>query len=154
LRKSNTAVDVINFGEETQNIEKLEAFVSAVNNENNSHLVTVPPGPHILSDMITSSPILGGESGVGPTGLPSEFDEDPELALALKASLEEEKARQDSMKKTEGSQSSPAPATTQSVPQAVVEPVDTEMFDDEALLAQALELSKQVANSKIIRNSS
>lgn len=52
-----------------------------------SHLVTVPPGPH-LSDALISSPIIQGEDGTGAAGLGGsgfEFgvdpNEDPELAL-------------------------------------------------------------------------
>lgn len=33
-----------------------------------SHLVTVPPGPHILSDILLSSPIVVGEGGGGGFG--------------------------------------------------------------------------------------
>jgi 26S proteasome regulatory subunit N10 len=29
------------------------------------HLVSVPPGPHLLSDMLISSPILAGDRGEG-----------------------------------------------------------------------------------------
>lgn len=52
-----------------------------------SHLVTVPPGPH-LSDALVSSPVVQGEDGsgaVGISGMGFEFgvdpNEDPELAL-------------------------------------------------------------------------
>lgn len=52
-----------------------------------SHLVTVPPGPH-LSDALISSPVIQGEDGTGAIGLGVggfEFgvdpNEDPELAL-------------------------------------------------------------------------
>lgn len=61
FKKNNIAVDVINFGdEETQagNAEKWEAFIEAVTTSENSHLVIVPAGPHQLSDMIMSSPII------------------------------------------------------------------------------------------------
>ncbi|KAG0046332.1 hypothetical protein BGZ89_005331 [Linnemannia elongata] len=66
LKKNNIAVDVINFGEETENTTKLEAFVAAVNNNDNSNLVTVPPGPHLLSDILVSSAIVAGEDGTAP----------------------------------------------------------------------------------------
>jgi len=56
-------VDVVNFGEESENTGKLESFIAAVNSSDNSHLVTVPPGPHILSDILVSSSILSGEDG-------------------------------------------------------------------------------------------
>lgn len=29
----------------------------------NSHIVSIPPGPHLLSDIIASSPILAGDGG-------------------------------------------------------------------------------------------
>jgi 26S proteasome regulatory subunit N10 len=35
LKKNNVAVDVINFGEETTNTERLEAFRKAVDNNDN-----------------------------------------------------------------------------------------------------------------------
>ncbi|KAF9128481.1 hypothetical protein BGW39_005014 [Mortierella sp. 14UC] len=104
LKKNNIAVDVINFGEETENTTKLEAFVAAVNNNDNSNLVTVPPGPHLLSDILVSSAIVAGEDGTAPAfvsggGGSYEFgvdpNLDPELALALRISLEEERARQE-----------------------------------------------------------
>ncbi|CAG8436178.1 9504_t:CDS:2 [Diversispora eburnea] len=103
MKKNNVAVDIINFGEEVENTAKLEAFVSAVNSGDNSHLITIPPGPHILSDILISSPIIAGEDGV-PSGYAAggsnfEFGVDPnlepELAMALRMSLAEERARQE-----------------------------------------------------------
>ncbi|RHZ74147.1 hypothetical protein Glove_227g5 [Diversispora epigaea] len=103
MKKNNVAVDIINFGEEAENTAKLEAFVSAVNSGDNSHLITIPPGPHILSDILISSPIIAGEDGV-PSGYAAggsnfEFGVDPnlepELAMALRMSLAEERARQE-----------------------------------------------------------
>jgi 26S proteasome regulatory subunit N10 len=77
-----------------------------------SHLVSIPPGPHILSDVLLSSPIVAGEDGVpagfggsgGGAGYEFGVDPslDPELALALRISLEEERARQESMTRAEG----------------------------------------------------
>ena len=48
-----------------ENAGKLEALLNAVNSDDNSHLVTVPPGPHVLSDILLSSPIVQGEDGGG-----------------------------------------------------------------------------------------
>ncbi|KAI8986506.1 hypothetical protein BDB01DRAFT_785854 [Pilobolus umbonatus] len=104
LKKNNVAVDIVNFGEEAENTSRLEAFINNVNNSDNSHLVTIPPGPHLLSDMLISSPVISGENGAagafgGSSGGDFEFgidpNVDPELALALRISLEEEKARQE-----------------------------------------------------------
>ncbi|CAG8675446.1 10465_t:CDS:2, partial [Funneliformis caledonium] len=108
MKKNSVAVDIINFGEEAENTAKLEAFISAVNSGDNRqifcHLVSIPPGPHILSEILISSPIIAGEDGV-PAGFAAggggnfEFGVDPylepELALALRISLDEEKARQE-----------------------------------------------------------
>lgn len=101
MKKNNVAIDVINFGEEAINTAKLEKFHAAVNNHDNSHLVTVPAGSRLLYEVIASSPILvedgfdmdgaaGGEffGGMDP-------NMDPDLALALRLSLEEEKSRQE-----------------------------------------------------------
>lgn len=57
LKKNNVAVDVVSFGHEADNEEKLAAFHSAVNSNDNSHLVSVPPGP-VLSDVLIGSPIF------------------------------------------------------------------------------------------------
>jgi 26S proteasome regulatory subunit N10 len=72
FKKNNVAVDVINFGEENgsnENMEKLEAFVNAVKNGDNSHFLTVPPGPHDLSDLVLTSGVMHGASGGGFGGL-------------------------------------------------------------------------------------
>ena len=73
LKKNNVAVDIVSFGSEEENAEKLEAFHAAVNSNGNSHLVTVPPGT-ILSDMLFGTPIFmeegaggGGEEGANET---------------------------------------------------------------------------------------
>jgi 26S proteasome regulatory subunit N10 len=64
LKKNNVAVDIVSFGSEEENAEKLEAFRDAVNSNDNSNLVTVPPGT-ILSDCLYSSPIFQLEGGSG-----------------------------------------------------------------------------------------
>ncbi len=58
LKKNGVSVDIVNFGEADLNREKLEAFVAAINNQDNSHLVNIPPGPFVLSDVLVTSPIL------------------------------------------------------------------------------------------------
>jgi len=106
MKKNNISIDIVNFGEEAVNTSKLEAFMEAIGTET-SHLVTIPPGNYLLSDMLLSSAILMGEDGAPPPGLAGmgggdasgfEFgidpSLDPELALALRMSLEEEQARQ------------------------------------------------------------
>ncbi|ODV98422.1 hypothetical protein PACTADRAFT_185053 [Pachysolen tannophilus NRRL Y-2460] len=104
LKKNNIAVDFINFGEESLNTSKLEKFIEIVNKDDNSHLLTVSPGPKLLYEHIASSPILqnGGAAFGGEAGANDDFFDlgadpnmDPELALALRLSLEEERSRQE-----------------------------------------------------------
>lgn len=108
MKKNNVAIDIINFGEEGVNTSKLEKFNSIINNHDNSHLVTVPPGPRLLYEVIATSPILveegfemggAGDFGVDGFGAGSgdliDPNMDPDLALALRLSLEEEKSRQE-----------------------------------------------------------
>lgn len=53
LKKNNVALDIVDFGEsDDDKPEKLEALLAAVNNNNTSHIVHVPPGPNALSDVL------------------------------------------------------------------------------------------------------
>uniref|UniRef100_A0AAZ3Q3Q6 26S proteasome non-ATPase regulatory subunit 4 n=1 Tax=Oncorhynchus tshawytscha TaxID=74940 RepID=A0AAZ3Q3Q6_ONCTS len=84
------------------NTEKLTAFINTLNGKEGagSHLVTVPPGPS-LADALLSSPILAGEGGAMLGLGSSDFEfgvdpsADPELALALRVSMEEQRQRQE-----------------------------------------------------------
>lgn len=150
LKKNNVAVDFIAFGdgvEEETNV--LKAFVDNTTNSDNSHLVSVPPGTHLLSDVIISSSILsedrgippeamgdvGGASGSGGANFEFGVDPslDPELALALRMSMEEEQARQAAEEQTRQS-------ATDATPQAESAGADK---DEEAMLAQALAMSER-----------
>lgn len=113
LKKNNVSVDVVSFGCDEENKDKLEAFHAAVNSGDTSHLVTVPSGT-ILSDMLFATPIFMEEGAGGPGGAEGgaparqslvvdgfDYGElgvdpalDPELAMALRMSVEEERARQ------------------------------------------------------------
>lgn len=81
LKKEKVSVDIINFGEETENTTKLSNFISILNGKDgqSSHLVTIPPGPP-LNEALISSPIIRGEDGQGAAGLSGpgfEFGIDP-----------------------------------------------------------------------------
>lgn len=53
LKKNSVALDIVNFGEDDEGkTEKLEALLAAVNNNDSSHMVHVPPGPNALSDVL------------------------------------------------------------------------------------------------------
>ncbi|KAI0085336.1 hypothetical protein BDY19DRAFT_987116 [Irpex rosettiformis] len=59
-KKNSVNVDIVAFGEgadETQS-STLRAFVDDVSQGDNSHLVVVPLGPALLSEVLNSSPIL------------------------------------------------------------------------------------------------
>ncbi|KAF2322742.1 hypothetical protein GH714_030051 [Hevea brasiliensis] len=120
LKKNSVALDIVNFGEEDgRKPEKLEALLSAVNNNDSSHIVHIPPGPNALSDVLISlrvyNPLLlwqysctqwgGGGSELPAAAGGNDFDFgvdpnlDPELALALRVSMEEERARQEAAAK-------------------------------------------------------
>ena len=59
LKKEKVSVDVVSFGEVDENADLLKKFVETVNGRDGtgSHLVTIPPGPH-LSDALISSAII------------------------------------------------------------------------------------------------
>ncbi|XP_038973941.1 26S proteasome non-ATPase regulatory subunit 4 homolog isoform X2 [Phoenix dactylifera] len=171
LKKNSVALDIVNFGEaDNAKPEKLEAFRAAVNNNDSSHIVHVPPGPNALSDVLISTPIFTGD-GDGGSGFAaaaaaasgmSGFDfgvdpnVDPELALALRISMEEERARQEAAAKKdaedaakqekEGEQASSSRDVTMADPASgsahQVSEKKNELMDDEtALLQQALAMS-------------
>jgi len=110
LKKSNVSVDFVLFGDlDDETKSKLEKFNEKVKSSEGCHLVVIPPSGKLLSDQLISTPILLGEGaqpsgsmGGGMGGGGGDFDEfgfdpsvDPELALALRMSMEEEKARQE-----------------------------------------------------------
>ena len=59
LKKEKVNIDVVSFGEDEDNTDILNKFISTINGKEGtgSHLVTIPPGPH-LSDALVSSPIV------------------------------------------------------------------------------------------------
>ena len=118
MKRNNIAIDVINFAH-PENISKLQAMVNAANSSGNCHFLDVPLGVASITDVLIASPIInqedeavgaavgGGAAGAGGAAAggisaPSQFAEyggidpnlDPELAMALRISLEEERARQ------------------------------------------------------------
>lgn len=111
MKKFSISVDFVLFGDmDEENQAKLEAFNREIKGTtDSSHLVVIPPSSKLLSDQLISTPIMLGEgaaSGAGGAGgdvgaasddFPFGVDpsQDPELALALRMSMEEEKARQE-----------------------------------------------------------
>jgi len=121
LKKNNVFIDVIAMGELGDNEPKLRELVDAANGssaneegaERNCHLVTIPAGV-LPSDVLITSPIfrgdaapMGGDMGGAAAGAGGgggdtfaqyggvDPNMDPELAMALRVSMEEERARQE-----------------------------------------------------------
>lgn len=119
LKKNNVAMDVVNFGGDMgENQTKLQTLIDAVNNDDNSHLVNINPESESLSDTLLSSPIFADVAGTSGSGFAAaaaasaaaagqqasnvegmdiegvDPNVDPELAMALRVSMEEERARQ------------------------------------------------------------
>ncbi|EOX90819.1 26S proteasome non-ATPase regulatory subunit 4 isoform 1 [Theobroma cacao] len=173
LKKNSVALDIVNFGEDDEGkTEKLEALLAAVNNNDSSHIVHVPAGPNALSDVLISTPIFTGD-GEGGSGFAAaaaaaaaggvsgfEFgvdpNLDPELALALRVSMEEERARQEAAAKKAAEeaskqekggeqQSSSQDATMTEHASGATSEADNKRNDlsddDNALLQQALAMS-------------
>ncbi|KAI1770896.1 hypothetical protein F4818DRAFT_224956 [Hypoxylon cercidicola] len=114
MKKGNIDIDFVLFGDldEDDVQKKLEAFNNTVKTNENSHLVVIPPSGKLLSDQLITTPILLGEGAAGSGGGMAEaggdfggfdFDPsaDPELALALRMSMDEENARQAKQAKEE-----------------------------------------------------
>uniref|UniRef100_A0A2P2P0Q6 26S proteasome non-ATPase regulatory subunit 4 homolog n=1 Tax=Rhizophora mucronata TaxID=61149 RepID=A0A2P2P0Q6_RHIMU len=180
LKKNNVALDIVNFGEDDDGkTEKLEALLAAVNSNDTSHIFHVPPGANALSDVLISSPIFtgDGEGGSGfaaaaaaaAAGGASAFEFgvdpnlDPELALALRVSMEEERARQEAAAKKAaedaarqdkgGEQKSGSQVTTMTENAgASASEADNKRNDltdeDNALLQQALAMSMDEPSSE------
>uniref|UniRef100_A0A8D8LDS5 26S proteasome non-ATPase regulatory subunit 4 n=1 Tax=Cacopsylla melanoneura TaxID=428564 RepID=A0A8D8LDS5_9HEMI len=146
LKKEKVNVDIVSFGEEVVNSELLNTFISTLNGKDGagSHMVTVAVGPH-LSDALISSPIIQGEDGAGGApGSAYEFgvdpNEDPELALALRVSMEEQRARQESEARRAADGASADPKASESVPVATSD-VTAPAGSEEAMLERALAMS-------------
>ena len=175
LRKNDVAIDCINFGH-PENIPILTALVDNCNKGNNSHLLDVQYGCNI-ADIVITSPIVsfdGGaegvpgasEEGVAQPGAGSgggRFAEyggidpnlDPELAMAIRISLEEAKndanRPQEPEKPKEGS-STDQPQTQKpgdsemavdNKPGQAAEDMDEDEDEYDAALQEAIRMSKE-----------
>lgn len=127
LKKNKIAVDIINFGEGSaeENRSMLESFIESVNNHDNSHIVTLPPGERMLSQMLSSTPIIRGDAPQANAADPEDDlgvdpNVDPELAMVMRLSLESHAAEQRARKNegeaesgTQASSANPAPANNE-----------------------------------------
>ena len=161
MKKNGVSVDVVAFGDLTDdNLDKLRAFNEAVKGGEGSHLEVVPPGPNLLSDSIVASPILAGEgggmgsggaggaegaSGGGAGGAGGDFEfgvdpnMDPELALVLRMSMEEERERQ--ARETRAREEAEGKTALESVPEEGAK-AEGEASETQPLLQESGESSK------------
>jgi 26S proteasome regulatory subunit N10 len=134
MKKNNVSIDIVAFGDLSDDVtQKLQAFNEAVKGGDGSYLEIVQPGPNLLSDTIVASSILAGETGGmggGSSGAEGDAQRsgggdfefgvdpsmDPELALALRMSMEEETARQ--ARETKPTEAADSKTQLESVPEA------------------------------------
>lgn len=102
LKKEKVNIDIINFGEEEQNSAILNELINTINGKEGtgSHLVSIA-APANLSDALFSSAIFQSDDGAGlPAGFGPGYqygmEDDPELAMALRISMEESRMKQES----------------------------------------------------------
>lgn len=177
LRKNDVAIDCVNFGH-PENLPILQSLVDNCNKSSNSHLLDIQYGWNIADIVITSpivsfdggaegAPAVPDESGAQPSGATGggRFAEyggidpnlDPELAIAIRISLEE--AKNEALRQQDVSK--PAEASAGEQPQEEKagqeemevdnkpQPIAEEMEDDEgeeeydAALLEAIRMSKE-----------
>jgi 26S proteasome regulatory subunit N10 len=168
LKKHNVAVDLVNFGlenTENENTEKLDAFIQAVSSDNNSKMVVIPPGPHNFVDIIVST-ILVDEQGNAPSvpmagveGIDASMD--PELAEAIRMSLEAERERvereQQKQQAEQQASSGTAPAERTEGSSSTGAAGDVQMedeMDEETAMALAMSMQQFDADGDTVMNES
>lgn len=147
LKKEKVNVDIVNFGETNDNTDKLTNFVSTLNGKEGtgSHIVTVSVGPS-LSDALKKSPILSGDDmgGMGSSGFDFiDANQDPDLALALRVSLEEQRQRQEEENKSSGGTVGEGGSTTilETPISTLGDNVDLSQLSEEEQIALAMQMS-------------
>ena len=83
--KEDVAVDIVTFGDEVNNKNILEDFISKIHEKSN--FVSAKSNSAILSDLVLSSPIGPGDFSHQTD---SNFEDDPDLALTIKLSMQQD----------------------------------------------------------------
>ncbi|EPY27679.1 26S proteasome regulatory subunit N10 [Strigomonas culicis] len=166
LRKEDVAVDVVAFGVES-NIPLLRTFVAKVNKNDSSRFLCVSDTDNLTSALMSDAIFLGenafqgGESGGGGGGAAPNMgyafgvdpNMDPELAMALRMSMEDEMQRQAAAAAATGA-APPVAAPGGQAASAVVAPAPPAMasglsneedMDEDEMLRRALALSLEEA---------
>lgn len=161
MKKNGVAIDIIDYGTENRsNTEILSGLIESVDTEAHpSRLVTVESGNNngiFLLDALKSkvpelfnrSSSSGGTDGFG-AGDGFDFDPelDPELAMALKLSMEEEVNRQKNSdaaaKSTESQDDASIDDKMTSATEDDLENAEDDENDEELMLARAIALSME-----------
>jgi len=168
LKKNKVSVDVINFGEVKENDELLQDFYKAVKQKQSDSCNYVPvPRGQMLAQFVGRSNILSVPTEPqAPALVVNQQDgldgidanQDPELAMAIRMSLEEEKAREE-RQAAQIAPANPPPATIPEAEEAAPNPdapaageqveeeeeeeegSDSYEDDEEAMLKQAVLMS-------------
>jgi 26S proteasome regulatory subunit N10 len=156
LAKQKVAIDFVLFGaEQESNVPLAQTIIDRLNEVSQkqttdegslSHLLTIPLGANMLEVLKQAGNVLGidGMAMAGDDYFDPEMD--PELAMALKLSLEEEHTRQ---KETTNAAESGTNTTTTNNPETKPSEgnnkgeQDQEMEDEEMLLAKAVAMSME-----------
>ncbi|KPA74224.1 putative proteasome regulatory non-ATP-ase subunit [Leptomonas pyrrhocoris] len=164
LRKDDVAVDIVAFGVES-NIELLRGFVNKVSKKENSRFLSVAPRENLTDKLMGDAILLGEDAPEGREGGASGMagfgvdpNTDPDLAMALRLSMEDELQRQAAVAATTaGTGANTAPATTSAAPAQPAAPqtradndeVDYENMSEEELIRRAIALSLQEAEQEL-----
>ncbi|PVU96549.1 hypothetical protein BB561_001101 [Smittium simulii] len=153
LKKSGVSIDVIDICESTENEPKLQEFVSTADVAGSCQFFKVVPSGRLLSEslrtMIIQNESVDMQSNEGfgdDMGFGIDPNLDPELALALRMSLEEEIARQRATESSNQQAFTPQkPGTKESEQQNTAEAhqanADIEIIDEEEQIRRAIQLS-------------
>ncbi|VDP41206.1 unnamed protein product [Heligmosomoides polygyrus] len=157
LKKEKVQCDVICFGEaDSENSQIMGQFVDTLNGKegSGSNLLVVPAGSVLTEALISSAVCRGEDGGSAPVvgaGGGFEFgvdpEDDPDLALALRVSMEEERARQAAEAAAAAAANGTAPTNPPGGSEAAqnVDIMDMEMGEmtEEQQLEWALRMSMQ-----------
>lgn len=132
LKKNAVGLDVVNMIEQNRPI--LASLVDQVNVSGNSTIISCNSGS-ALTDFVLSSPIAqGGQAQNSAYEGASNAQDDPELAEALRISLEESKKKEEK----------PKEETKKPKEEAKEEPMIEELSEEE-MLKKAMEMSMQIS---------
>lgn len=148
LKKNNVAIDIVNLGNEGNNQEKIDALIGAVNANDNSHALHLDAVTGNAAERFMSSPVCvdrdaaaasggGGADGGATNDFPFGVDpaQDPELAMVLRISMEEERLRQEAANRAENADASGDAGSAGAGASSQKDSADAEYDDDDDLYA-------------------